>query len=304
MMHKMFSGMCVLILLGVAHALVAERVSLTLTDDTYTDLTGWTNYTENYLYSGDWLEGGHHELRSMLKFDLVELEDADIVSAVLHIRRVSSCGQAYSSYVDAYGITEAWEEESWNWKAAIAHDDIVWGSASMVGYVWVDIDITDLVSDWVTGVKENHGVVLIAPFGEHWSKYVSKDNLDYPDYHPYLEIEYMTTGIEVEDSTPYPVPLAETGYLLNQNTPNPFNPATLISFTIPPKGAGAPVMLKIYDVRGRMVRTLIDGRLSAGHHTSFWNGHDDSGRMVASGAYLCRLEWDGGAETRRMFLVR
>jgi hypothetical protein len=92
--------------------------------------------------------------------------------------------------VEVCGITEAWEEDTWDWRTEISHDNIIWGMADMLGVGWVDIEVTDLVTDWVSRVKENDGMVLVSPSGEHWSKYISKDNTAYPDYVPYLEIKF------------------------------------------------------------------------------------------------------------------
>lgn len=72
-------------------------------------------------------------------------------------------------------------------------------------------------------------------------------------------------------------------FILVQNYPNPFNPSTTISFAIP---RDAAVRLEIFDVMGRKVRTLLDGRRPLGHHSIAWNGRSDSGEDVSSGVYF------------------
>jgi flagellar hook assembly protein FlgD len=62
--------------------------------------------------------------------------------------------------------------------------------------------------------------------------------------------------------------------------------------------------LAIYDLAGRLVRTLVAGPLAAGEHEAVWDGCDDAGRAQASGSYLARLDADGGVRTVRMALVR
>ncbi|MFH1277484.1 MAG: M20/M25/M40 family metallo-hydrolase [Candidatus Eisenbacteria bacterium] len=89
---------------------------------------------------------------------------------------------------------------------------------------------------------------------------------------------------------------------LARNVPNPFNPATRITFTLPE--GGARVSLRIYDVTGRLVRTLVDGVREAGGHSVSWNGADDRGRSAASGVYFSRLTWKEQSETERMVLLR
>ena len=89
--------------------------------------------------------------------------------------------------------------------------------------------------------------------------------------------------------------------LLDQNHPNPFNPQTGISFGLP---AAGKVRLRIYNAQGWLVRTLVDEALSAGAYQRVWNGTDTSGRRVASGVYLYRLETPGHTLTRKMLMVK
>ena len=89
---------------------------------------------------------------------------------------------------------------------------------------------------------------------------------------------------------------------LDLNRPNPFNPRTTIFFDLAGQG---PVRLTVFDVAGRHVRTLIDGRpLAAGRHQAVWDGRDSSGRAAAAGVYFYNLRADGIQQTRRMTLVK
>ena len=60
----------------------------------------------------------------------------------------------------------------------------------------------------------------------------------------------------------------------------------------------------MYDVAGRLVRELINETLAAGTHTIHWDGHDGSGRSVASGMYLAKLQAAGAIDTQRLVVVR
>lgn len=88
---------------------------------------------------------------------------------------------------------------------------------------------------------------------------------------------------------------------LGQNYPNPFNPTTTIEFDAPKAGNAK---LTISNIRGQVVRTLLDAPITAGKQTLVWNGDDDRGQSVASGLYLYRLEMSGQTRTKRMLLIK
>jgi hypothetical protein len=88
---------------------------------------------------------------------------------------------------------------------------------------------------------------------------------------------------------------------LHPVSPNPFGPATAVSFTLRESG---PVDLSVYDVTGRLVTTLASGVLPAGPHRAAWNGTDAAGAEVGSGVYFVRLECAGSVATRKMVLMK
>ena len=102
--------------------------------------------------------------------------------------------------------------------------------------------------------------------------------------------------LQTTDLTSVPV-----RFSLGDNYPNPFNPVTKISFDLP---VSSRVMLKIYDVRGIQIRTLVSGVMPFGSHTVTWNGTDDRGRAVSSGVYFYRIEAEGFAATHKMMLIK
>ena len=92
-----------------------------------------------------------------------------------------------------------------------------------------------------------------------------------------------------------------TDFALHPAYPNPFNAEVALSFDLP-KEAG--VELVLYDALGRPVRHLVDGPLAAGRYRFVWDGHDQDGRMVASGIYFYRLVADSFVAVGRLALVR
>lgn len=88
---------------------------------------------------------------------------------------------------------------------------------------------------------------------------------------------------------------------LAQNFPNPFNPSTSISFSLPASGK---VKLSIYNIKGQLVKSLIDDYLEKGIHTARWESRDNSGKAVASGIYYYRLSDGINSLTRKMLLLK
>jgi hypothetical protein len=102
---------------------------------------------------------------------------------------------------------------------------------------------------------------------------------------------------EVEDNFSQ-VPV---GFTLEQNYPNPFNPATTIRYQLP---KASRVILKIYNIFGHEVRTLVNERQSAGVNSVVWDGRDQSGKEVSSGIYIYRLQAGESIQSRKMSFVR
>jgi hypothetical protein len=85
------------------------------------------------------------------------------------------------------------------------------------------------------------------------------------------------------------------------NVPNPFNPTTTLWLEVPVTGA---VQVAVYDVRGRWLRTLHDGALTAGRHDFAWDGRDAEGHVVPAGIYWSRATTAGRVTSRKLALVK
>lgn len=90
-------------------------------------------------------------------------------------------------------------------------------------------------------------------------------------------------------------------YELSVNYPNPFNPGTTINYALPQAGE---IILAIYNMRGQLVRTLVQGPVPAGRHTVTWNGIDDFGAQVASGVYIYSLRAKDFVSHKRLTLLK
>ena len=90
-------------------------------------------------------------------------------------------------------------------------------------------------------------------------------------------------------------------FRLDQNIPNPFNPVTLVHYDVP---QATRVTIRVYDVAGRLVRTLVDGATPAGRHAVQWNGRNAEGERVGSGVYFCTMSAADYRSTRKMLLLK
>ena len=97
-------------------------------------------------------------------------------------------------------------------------------------------------------------------------------------------------------------------FSLQQNYPNPFNTSTLIPFTVhgEQKTENGPIhtTLKVYNIRGALVRTLVDDERKSGEYQVIWDGKNERGEAVASGIYFYKLKAGGYSETKKMILLR
>jgi len=94
-------------------------------------------------------------------------------------------------------------------------------------------------------------------------------------------------------------------FSITQNYPNPFNPSTTIQYDIPEGSGIVLVEINIYDVRGSLIKKLLDEKKDPGSYSVNWNGHDSSGQQVSSGIYLYRMQIDHDLVTiKKMVLLK
>lgn len=106
----------------------------------------------------------------------------------------------------------------------------------------------------------------------------------------------FTTPLGIEEGHEIP-----SRCVLHQNTPNPFNSGTSVSYSVMAK---EKVRLKVYDLTGRVVKTLVDDMQNPGYYKIRWDGRDDKDKTLASGIYFYRMEIGGFKSTKKMILLR
>lgn len=150
-----------------------------------------------------------------------------------------------------------------------------------------------------------HNEVVNEPLGGGWNCRIALDSHEYPRICYYdqnnVSIDYASPRIEagLEDET---TPRADNVSALLDNHPNPFNPTTTVSFALE---ENAEVSLEVYNVRGQLVRTLVEDRLDTGLHRAVWNGRNENGMQLGSGMYFYRLNvGDRTVGSRRCLLMK
>jgi hypothetical protein len=135
--------------------------------------------------------------------------------------------------------------------------------------------------------------------------------------YPYAENTYVSWDFDtiwhlddtgMNDGYPYltSVPVTNDDHIafssitLN-NYPNPFNPATTIIFELK---QGSQTNLSIFNIRGQLVKTILNEKLPVGSHSLQWDGTDNQGKKVSSGLYLCKLVNEGKVQTCKMMLLK
>jgi len=166
------------------------------------------------------------------------------------------------------------------------------------------------------GAGGGPGIGLQKAAGENPPFYLSSDGMNWAQFDPgyALGVEPMyasmrgqvQTIVEVGMTVDLPEPALQQGELPQVTGqlsahPNPFNPRVTLSYSL---STASAVELTVYDVRGRVVRTLVSGRQTAGEHTATWGGKDDAGQAVASGIYFARFDGGGVVQSQRMVLLK
>jgi hypothetical protein len=119
--------------------------------------------------------------------------------------------------------------------------------------------------------------------------------------HIFFDINNFNFTIQSAAGIDAPLDVAADKLVLSENRPNPFNPSTTISYVLPESG---PTSLRVYDLQGRLVKSLVDASLAAGQYSAVWDGSDMGGGSAASGMYLYELRAGGERLTRRMLLLK
>ncbi|MEA3474853.1 MAG: DNRLRE domain-containing protein [Candidatus Cloacimonadota bacterium] len=291
MKHYLTLVLTVLII-GLTVFADADTIFMEPCDDMYTDVEHPTTPpTSDQLWVAEFSGAGHFE-RIMIQFNLSELQNATIEDATLHLYRFFSCPMSGTTATYFYAITQEWNEETWDPHTHIQYNPYIWASFTFSGPggnygMWFEVNITNLVQEWVNSQIENHGFVIRAISGYKWSKFYSKEYTN-SNLHPYLEVDYTQEAIDDND---IPVPAINI-----ENYPNPFNTETTISFNLPKNGN---VKLTIYNSKGQIVKTLVDNYLNIGEHKIEF----DASNLI-SGIYFYKIQIYDFSKIKKTILLK
>jgi hypothetical protein len=206
--------------------------------------------------------------------------------------------------VGALGLELAYEP------AILALDSVVagpWLSDSGLDYVFTDSSLPGLLRLDVTipeGLGGQTGTLAVCHFtaANLGETALSFDSLgvDAPGGGALVFQHSRGDSVRVLDEITAVLPPPPPPLILSAH-PNPFNPATTLSFSLE---SPAQVALDLYDVAGRRIRRLVAGRLDAGQHVLAWDGRDDRGRDAPSGVYLVRIASEGRISSTKLVLLR
>jgi hypothetical protein len=152
-------------------------------------------------------------------------------------------------------------------------------------------------ADSYLAIDQGPIIVMIENYrtGLLWNNFMAN-----PEIQPMLDaigFVYDSTSTGVDDYTPG----TPGNFTLKGNYPNPFNPSTVIQFELPAPGN---ISVIVYDILGRKVKSLVDGRMDAGVHNVNWDGTDNAGRNVTSGVYIYTVSASGKMLSGKMVLQK
>ncbi|MCI0330161.1 MAG: T9SS type A sorting domain-containing protein [candidate division Zixibacteria bacterium] len=180
------------------------------------------------------------------------------------------------------------------------------------------VRITNFTSNWsrtVSNIRPNYGdyidatsreigpntVRVYATWHDGRDQVDINPNPDITDLRPVPSGAYGSVDITIIEGAPKVVASVPKNFVLGQNFPNPFNPSTQIDYALP---EAVPVELKVYNLLGQEVKTLVNHEQAAGDHRVVWDGTDASGNGVSSGIYFYKLTTPASVATKRMMFVK
>jgi hypothetical protein len=161
---------------------------------------------------------------------------------------------------------------------------------------WLSIDVTDWVQEDIEAGRNFCQFRFHLQGNSDWDDWA--DQIKFLEDNAYCTSYLLFRAHDASPNEDVTIPESVMGL---DNYPNPFNPTTTISFSLPKDGN---VKLSIYNIKGQCVATLINEPLTSGQHKAIWSGKNQDGHAVSSGVYFYRLEAAGKTVTGKMLLLK
>lgn len=168
-----------------------ETVELDPVEDTYTIPAGGCFGSLNELDIANKSSAGHPDERTMILWDTSEYEDRVVISGTLKINAFFVCPSGEGTYTKIYAVTQSWDESWSGTHASHAADPVV--SYHFLGTGWHEVDVTALVSQWLSGGQENFGLVIQVVGVYPYTKFRSRET---GSNGPVLEIVLQQQALE------------------------------------------------------------------------------------------------------------
>jgi Matrixin/HYDIN/CFA65/VesB-like, Ig-like domain/FlgD Ig-like domain len=173
-------------------------------------------------------------------------------------------------------------------------------------------DITDVISMLLAqrdGTCPDASAALLSADAMNYSEPLA--NTLSSDQIAYIEKAFQLLNLTSEEEAAAKLVIYGAGnssslpkaFALVQNYPNPFNPSTVIAYSVPQHAESKHVTIKVYDIRGALVRVLVDNVVEPGNHATYWDGTNSTGHHAPSGVYLYRLQAGSEVITRKMVIL-
>jgi len=201
--------------------------------------------------------------------------------------------------------------------AVVSHSEIDFGEVDVNTEVSETFSLANMGSVGLLGTitlpthfsLDSEPIVNIEPFssGEYTVFFSSSESSEYEGLlvittndplRPVINISVSAVTRPVSDSDLSAVPIVTA---LHTNYPNPFNPSTVIAFDMASQGQ---VSIDIYNIKGQLVKSVVNGIYEVGSHRVVWNGEDSAGRAVGSGVYFYRMRTVEYIKTMKMLLIK
>ena len=174
---------------------------------------------------------------------------------------------------------------------------ITLGGPLMPAPVITDLD-HDMDVDIIMGGWDRKVHVWDMPFA------YDRHNVPWPTFRGNMRRDGVFFPLELVDVEDGGQDVLPTALQVGAPYPNPFNPSTKVRLYVPGEGTSSELELGVYDLHGRLVRTLHQGPIATGWHTMVWDGRDNSGKGQASGLYFMRARSAGKVQIKKMTLVK